>query len=104
MKELYITKRNSKEFNTFLKRMEEFGISFTEDEDNGIFIKGDIKQSIAKKILYRESGISRTWRVSKESKATCKGKNIQEDFVPMLDDEFFNVYMKSILQKLFNIE
>ena len=102
--ELYKSKRESKDFALFLKRIGELGISFSEDEDNGIFIRGNVKHNISKNMLYRESGIARTWKISKESKALLKGKNIDEDFIPMLDDEFYSVYIKSILLKMFKIE
>lgn len=90
-------------FLSFLEKLKKDDIFFKENEDNGIFIFNGQECKIANEMLYRRSGIARTWRVSKESKAICKGKNIQEDFVPMLDEEFYNVYIKSILFTIFKL-
>ena len=98
MKESYIIKRNSKEFNILLKKLEIGGIFFTENENNGIFTYRGVSHTISKNMLYRESGVSHVW------KNVGKGRDAHEDFLPISDDEFYNVYIRSILSKVFSVE
>jgi hypothetical protein len=102
--ELYKRKRNSKEFNLFLLSLAPFKIEFAEDDDNGIFTRNGVSYRFAKKILYRSSGIARTWKTAKNSKTIYKGKTFEEEFIPMTDEEFFSRYIKTIVFKLFKIE
>jgi len=97
MEDLYIKMRDGAEFQNFLRRIKPFGIEFTEDEDNGIFLKDGARWSIAKRMLYRYSGIARIW------KNVGKGKDAHEDFLPMSDEEFYNGYIKTMLYTSFKL-